>query len=166
MNLNFDNDGVLADFDRHCKAMFGKYPNELEDVELWRLVNQDREAFWSGIPVKDGAHELFAIGAPFNPTIITGCPRNGDIRTEICPVASEHKKKWVATHFGDHIKVITCFSRDKPLHMVQEGDLLVDDMYLNIKRWKKAGGRAIWYQNAEQAISDLKRKLEINNEKS
>ena len=158
MQLFLDKDGVLADFEKHCITLFGKHPKDLEDAELWRLVSQDKEAFWSGIPVKDGAYELLEVAAPLSPKILTGCPRNGDDRTEICPVASSHKKTWVAYHFGEHIPVITCFSRDKPSYITSPEDLLIDDTYLNIKRWKAAGGRAIFYKTVEQSIADLKRK--------
>jgi len=159
MQLFLDNDGVLADFDAHCRTLFGKSPKELGDETLWRLVNQDREGFWSNIPMKDGADELFEVAAPHNPIVLTGCPRNGSDRTEICPVASEHKKLWVAKYFGDHVPVITCFSRDKPSHMTQSQDILVDDTYINIKRWRDSGGIGIFYRDVDQAIHDLKKKL-------
>lgn len=159
MRCYLDLDGVLGDFEAHCRTLFGKNPKELGDETLWKLVNEDREGFWSNIPLKDGAMELFAIAEPYNPTILTGCPRNGDIRTEICPVASDHKKLWVEKYFGEHVPVITCFSKHKADHMYQAKDILVDDTYINIKRWREAGGIGIIYKDVDQAIRDLKQKL-------
>ena len=162
MHIFLDNDGVLADFSNHCKALFGKYPKELADFDLWRLVDQDREAFWADIPVKDGARELFELASPFAPTVLTGCPRdNQSEERKLCPYAVSHKKEWVAKHFGDQVPVITCFSRDKPGFMYNPGDILVDDTYINIKRWRNANGYGIWYQTAFQAINELKKKLGV-----
>jgi hypothetical protein len=160
VKIFLDNDGVLADFDGHCIALFGKSPRELGDVELWRLVNQDASAFWSGIPVMPRAQELIDIARPHGLTILTGCPYDVTDNTRICPIAQAHKPSWIEQHFGPGIPVITCFSRDKPLHMSAPRDILVDDFIVNIKRWQAAGGKTVWYQNADQAIARLKEKLE------
>jgi hypothetical protein len=159
-NVFLDLDGVLGAFDEHVEALWGTGPRQLGDAKLWSLVNQDREAFWSGIPLKAGALELFAAAAPYAPTILTGCPYDVDNKDQICPVASSHKIQWIAKHFGPSVPVITCFSRLKPNHMLTTDDILVDDFIVNIKNWQKAGGRTVWYKTAEQAIEDLKRKLE------
>ena len=163
-----DNDGVLAAFDEHVFDLYGGPPRGLTfdcpergllkgDAALWAHVNQDPEGFWSSIPVKEGAYELFETALPYNPTILTGCPRDG------YDVAAAHKPLWIAEHFGKKygvkVPVITCFSRDKPLHMKNPGDILVDDFIANIKKWQKAGGSTVWYQTADQAVRDLKAKI-------
>ena len=155
MQLFLDKDGVLADFEKHCITLFGKHPKDLGDTELWRLVNQDRETFWSTMPVKDRAYDLVFDITEHDPIVLTGCPRNGDIHHEICPVASSHKKEWVKKNFG--LETITCFAREKPMHMTSLSDVLVDDTYRNVKKWREAGGKAVWYQDYDQAIADLKK---------
>lgn len=156
-HIFYDNDGVLAAFDEHVEELWGATPRELGDEELWARVGET-PTFWSHMPVKAGAYELFEIGLPFGPSILTGCPKTG------YDVAAAHKPEWIDKHFGQKygikIPVITCFSKDKPLHMKNPKDILVDDFIVNIKRWQKAGGTTVWYQNAEQAMADLKRKIE------
>lgn len=152
VNVYLDKDGVLADFDAHVERLFGAPPRVLGDEKLWQCVEATPD-FWETMPVKDRAHDLFAIAAPYKPIILTGCPKTGYER------ASEHKPRWIERHFGSGIQVITCLSRDKPIHMKQPKDILVDDFIVNIKRWQKAGGRTVWYQNADQAIEDLKAKI-------
>jgi len=157
VHIFFDNDGVLAAFDEYVEELWGAGPRELGDEELWRRV-EETPTFWSHMPVKDRAHELFEVGLPYGPTILTGCPRTGFER------AAAHKPEWIDQHFGQRyglkIPVITCLSRDKPLHMKNPKDILVDDFIVNIKRWQKAGGRTVWYRDVDQSIEDLKRKIE------
>jgi hypothetical protein len=153
VNVFLDLDGVLGAFDEHVEALWGAGPRELGDVKLWELVS-GHPPFWIDSPLKPGAQELFDVAAPYNPTILTGCPTTGFDH------AVEQKRLWIDKHFGTHVPVIACLSRDKPLHMTQPKDILVDDFIVNIKRWQKAGGTTVWYQTADQAIADLKRKLE------
>jgi hypothetical protein len=159
MNVFLDCDGVLGNFDAHCVALFGKTPTELGDVELWRLVQEDSAKFWLEMPVMAGAYELMEVAKPHNVTVLTGCPYDVNDRDRICGHAERHKAEWIAAKFGD-VPVITCFSKHKPLHMKAPRDILVDDFIANVKKWQKAGGRTVWYRDAEQAIADLKRKLE------
>lgn len=152
--LRLDNDGVFADFDRHCVDLFGASPNELGEQKLWEKVNEDAHAFWEGIPLMPGALEKWEAFKDYNPTFLTGCPRIG------YDVAAAHKRVWLRRHFGD-VPVITCLSRDKALHMNAPGDVLLDDRHSNIKRWSKAGGIAILYRHGqwEKAIDDVHRAM-------
>jgi hypothetical protein len=141
-HIFLDSDGVLAAFDEHVYAQWGKTCRELGDAELWARV-EDYPNFWLDMPVKDEAYDLFDLVLPFKPTILTGCPATGYDR------AAAHKVEWYAKHFGSkygyEIPVITCRSKDKALHMKAPGDVLVDDFFVNIKRWRAAGGKGVWY---------------------
>lgn len=147
-NLFGDSDGVYADFDGHIKELFGRWPWEMSDEEMWQKAAAHPE-FWSHMPIKEGAEELWEFMKPHNPIILTGCPKSDYERAE------KHKKEWWKKHF-DHDQVITCLSRDKAKHMHAPGDVLVDDMIKNIKRWEKAGGRGVLFKNARDAIDQLK----------
>ena len=151
LHLFLDVDGVMADFDAHVAARFGSGPRELGDERLWRMV-ADRSDFWTDIPLKAGALELWEVAKDHDPIFLTGCPRSDFDR------AAAHKRAWLEAHFGD-VPVITCLSRDKAAHIKAPGDILVDDFIANVKRWEKAGGRAIWYRNPAQGLRDLKRAL-------
>lgn len=151
-HIFLDNDGVLAAFDEHVMNLFGATPRELGDEELWARVGET-PTFWADIPVREGAYELFEIALPHNPSILTGCPASG------YDLAAAHKVEWIAKHFGAkygrEIPVITCRSKDKPVHMKNKGDILVDDFYVNIKRWRAEGGTGIWYQDAAVGREEL-----------
>ena len=144
MHVFVDCDGVLAAFAEHVFQLFGKYPRELPDDAMWDQIIATPE-FWSTMPVKYGAHALWRATHAFHPTVLTGCPKR-DFEH-----AATQKVIWLKRHFGDTVKVITCHGRNKPFYMTGPGDILVDDFPSHVRRWTKAGGRAIHYRTAEQA---------------
>jgi hypothetical protein len=152
MQIFLDSDGVLADFDRHVMEFSGgKTPRQLGNDALWELVNSISD-FWLTMPLMPGANDLMEFSLPHNPIILTGCPRTG------YDVASTQKPIKLGRYFPG-VPVITCLSKEKPLHMKAPGDILVDDMVHNVKRWRNAGGTAILYKSADQAISELRNAL-------
>ena len=156
--LFLDSDGVKADFDSHAENLFGRHPSKIPNDELWELVNADPERFWDGIPLMEGALEMFDTfrNQYENITFLTGCPRDG------YDIAAAHKRVWLRRHFGD-VPVITCLSRDKQLHMNAPGDVLLDDMPRNLKRWEAAGGVAIRYRRGQwrEAIEAVNRAMNV-----
>ena len=149
MQLFVDSDGVLAHYNRNVVNFFGKHPRDVSTEELWLLVNSEPN-FWPSMPIKDGAKKLWEFLKPYNPIVITGCPKD-DYEN-----AAKHKTEWIKKTFGDHVQVITCLAKDKQNHMIAPGDILIDDFKSNIKRWNKAGGRGIWFRNVDQAIAEFK----------
>lgn len=143
-----DLDGVMADFEKGYEIMYGHHPHTKQDRDMWRTINSNPN-HWDSLPIMPGAMRLWAVLAPFEPTILTGCPSGG------YKVASEGKRGWCAREFGPHVPVITCMSRDKQKHMVNAGDILIDDMSKNCKRWVEAGGVAIQHKNAADTIAAL-----------
>lgn len=147
-HLFIDSDGVFADFDEHIHQLFGVYPRQMNDAEMWRRANA-HPSFWDDMPLMPGAHEFFDAIKHVRPTVLTGCPKSDYDR------AASAKLAWWKRHFG-HEQVITCLSRDKALHMKNPGDWLVDDMSKNTKRWAAAGGQFIRYTgNWQMAIRIL-----------
>ncbi len=154
MKVFCDSDGVLKNFDKHFLDMFGMRHEGIPDDDMWEMIIPVADEFWLTMPLKYGAHKLWETLKPYNPTILTGCPKS---HFELC---AAHK---VITHkrdFGDDVQIITCLSRDKPLYMEAPGDILIDDMSRNVRRWIKAGGRGVFYRNVEQAITDFKAMVE------
>lgn len=137
-HLFVDSDGVFADFDQHIIDLFGSHPDAMNDDHMWAQANA-REDFWDSMPVKAGGIELWEAIKHVEPTVLTGCPKGDYDR------AAEKKVSWWANGHFAHKKVITCLSRNKALHMRRPGDILVDDMSRNCKRWEAAGGRAYRY---------------------
>lgn len=154
--LFVDLDGVVAAFDEHVESLFGFRPGDpkVSDAEMWAYIETE-PTFWLDIPVKWGAEALFEVVKPHNPIFLTGVPLgvNGER-------AHAQKPAWVKRHFGDW-PVITTKSRLKQTHMKAPGDILVDDRWRVLKKWKEAGGVAVHYRDAYQAIADLKKALGI-----
>ncbi|HEY0757831.1 MAG TPA: hypothetical protein VGD59_01095 [Acidisarcina sp.] len=144
-----DCDGVLADFDSLAIDVFGRHPREAQDLlgtaEFWRLIQLHGE-FYRDLPIMAGAIELYEAVAHLNPIILTGCPRGG--------WSEPQKVAWAAHHFPG-VRIITCPSKDKYLHMLNAGDVLVDD-YLRYKDlWLAAGGVFVHHVSAEVSIHRL-----------
>ena len=155
MQTFVDCDGVIAYFNKNVVNFFNQHPAELKTEDMWQLINAE-SGFWPAMPVKDGAERLWAALAPYNQIVITGCPKDN------YDAAAAHKVDWVKQHFGQNVRVITCLAKDKQNFMTAPGDILIDDFKSNIKRWIKAGGRGIWFHDADQAIADFKAMVEEN----
>lgn len=135
-----DSDGVFADFDLHVKTIFGKSPREFGgDQNMWAAITA-HEPFWETMPVMEGSVAFWNAVKHLSPIVLTGCPKTN------YEGAASAKRAWWQKHFG-HFDVITCLSRDKATHMKAPGDILIDDMSKNIKRWEAAGGIGIFHRH-------------------
>lgn len=158
-----DVDGVIADFDGWCEELWNagsrdlkcrdEHGNDLNgDAALWWHVDREPR-FWLDMPIKGGAQELIEIARPYGAGFLTGCPRQGYDR-------AEREKRVKLQTVAPDLHVITCLSRNKMLHMQEPGDILVDDMVGNIRKWEKAGGTPVFYKTHKQAVADLKSAIE------
>lgn len=148
--LFLDCDGVLADFDRASKKLFGMPPRQAEKRmgtrQFWSRIHRQK-TFYRNLPLKPDARELFAAVAHLHPIILTGCPIGG--------WAEPQKLEWAAEHFPG-TEIITCMSREKYLHL-RPGDVLVDDYLKYRYRWEEAGGIFIHHTSASSTIAALER---------
>lgn len=149
-----DGDGVLANFDKGFTDRFGCEMKGLK-VEVWQQMIADTNgAFFDELPLMPDAMTYWEAILPYKPAILTGAPRIG------YELAAEAKRKYYERHLGESyramhgedLQVIVCLSRDKALHMVQPGDLLIDDMVHNLKKWEKSGGQGIYYKTTRQVL--------------
>jgi hypothetical protein len=144
-----DSDGVYAHFDEQVERMFGLPPSKLNDDHMWSMIYDNRKEFWTTMPLTPDALELWEFMRPFNPIVLSGCPKGH------FDEASEWKKEWWLENFEwEH--VITCPAKEKPLHIKNAGDVLADDFVVNVKRWQKAGGIGVLHKNVPDTIERLK----------
>jgi hypothetical protein len=140
-----DCDGVLADFDTAAIRIFGQHPQQAEDelgtVEFWRRLREHGRFFYD-LPVLADGLELYEAIAHLHPIILTGCPAGG--------WAEPEKFAWPGRHFPT-VKMITCRSRDKRLHM-KAGDILIDDFLKYRHLWEEAGGIFIRHISAKGSL--------------
>jgi hypothetical protein len=149
MRIACDLDGVLGDFKRHVLDVTG-FDIRRHSIDLiWPKVATVAD-FWLTMPVKYRAHDLWEVIQPYDPVILTGCPQS------MYDVAAAQKTIWAKQHFGQDVGVITCLTRNKTQHLLHPQDILIDDFNSTVRRWRKAGGRAVHFRDPDQAISDLR----------
>ena len=156
--LFLDLDGVFANFEQHYLDIFGHIHNSISDWKMWRNVNSN-ENWWTTMLKFEYFDDMWNELKIYNPTIITGCPKTN------YEEASIGKKIWAKEHFDENVPVITCLSKDKPLFMKNKGDILIDDMEKNCKRWNEAGGVAIqFFPENWKSVVDTIHEIMNNNE--
>jgi hypothetical protein len=146
--INIDLDGVLVDFERGFEMFYGQHPKKVSEPEMWKIIEANVD-HWHDLPAMPGALQLWAYVAQYNARVITGCPKTG------YKTAEAGKRAWIAREMGQHVPVVTCLSRDKPQFMANPGDILIDDMTKNIRRWEEAGGVGIHHTEAKLTIAKL-----------
>lgn len=146
--LFLDSDGVLFDFNAHVLRLSGGISaDRLGDEPLWALVATIPD-FWLSMPLLPWAEALVAATRPWQPRVLTGCPRNG------YALAVTQKTAVFARYFPG-LEVITCLTREKTNYLTAPGDVLLDDRQKNIRRWAKAGGTPVRFRRFDQAVADL-----------
>lgn len=142
-----DCDGVLADFDGHCEAVFGEKPVREEGETKDRLKAQMRAhgSFYRDLPLKSDAMRLYEALAHANPVILTGCPEGG--------WAEPQKVAWAAEHFPG-VPILTCRSSQKYKH-ARHYSLLIDDYLKYAGLWRDAGGIFLHHKDTERTLATL-----------
>jgi hypothetical protein len=146
--LYCDMDGVLADFNAHHRAIFGK--DRERHSGGWEEIRETAPTFYRDMPAMPDMPLLWQAIAPLLPIILTGSPPS-------IAVASNHKIDWKNAHplLGERTPIICCRTRDKALYC-RPGDLIIDDNEdrADIERWEKAGG--VWVLHKDAASTILK----------
>lgn len=147
VQLFLDLDGVLADFDSHYEAVFGKRPNKVDGTVDWAAVREKGDFFLRMPPMSDMT-VLWNGVKHLNPIVLTGVPIS-------VPEAPENKRAWVRKHLGRHVDVWCCRSSEK-WRRANEGDILVDDWEKYRDLWIKRGGRWVTHRKAWRTLHDLR----------
>lgn len=145
--IYIDLDGVLSNFDKKVIEIFGKSPKEIPVKELWKRLSQEKD-FYANLEWMPGGKKIWNYVKKYNPEVLTGVPLGN--------WAQRQKRSWCLKHLGSNVVVHTVFARDKK-NFAAPNHILIDDTERNIREWQEAGGVAIHYKNAEQAIHELKK---------
>ena len=147
--LFLDCDGVLADFDRGARSLFGMSAKDYLAARgvgnFWKRLAAAPDFYFSLEPLPD-AHRLVDAVRHLDPSILTGLP--------IGKWAEPQKRAWAEAHFPG-LPVITCFARDKHRHGLA-GDVLVDDSLRLAAAWEEMGGTFVHHENAERSLAALR----------
>lgn len=151
--IYLDLDGVMADFDAHFPAVFGQDHRSMEDNVMWAMIDS-HPSYFRDMPVCPGALAFFDEIAPFEPIILTACPRTN------YAIAARQKREWVREHLSSDIMVLPVMGgANKPLFMHAPGDILIDDHERNTRVWRQAGGVPILHRDFDMTRLLLERAL-------
>ena len=154
-----DLDGVVFDFDGTFERKFGVHPSIYKDNKkrIWQTIAAEHN-FFSEMDLMPGAVDLFyqavywAEESNEKLNILTACPHSA-----FAHVAAQ-KRLGLSKRFhqSEWFMIPTWGSETKPQYMHAPGDVLIDDWRKNTEAWAAAGGRSIKYENAAQAIAELR----------
>lgn len=150
-----DNDGVKADFEGSFLSRFGKRFDDFHIGIAWKQINSVPD-FYEKLPLMPDVEIYWNAIKGTKPEILTGC------HTQNYELHEAGKHKWHANNhffpdgsvFLRDTKMNVCRTKDKPMYLVNPGDILCDDHVKNGKKWVAAGGIYVRYKNARQAATD------------
>ena len=150
-----DLDGVMADLDKHVKAITGKTFLQLratgtgftEFVENER--KQGHSVFDQLDPMPD-AHVLWSYIEKYRPDILTatGVPKEE---------ATAEKVRWVFNNLDGFKNIYTVRSGAQKARYAAPNHILIDDRDKSIIPWRAAGGIGIQHVSAVDTINQLKK---------
>ena len=146
---------VWNDFDNSSELSDGS--QAIYDI----LNNQDYEErlrFWTYLPMKSDASELWRYITPLEPTILSAPWKlpNG----ELDKACIQGKKNWISRHNLNAKDVI--ITPEKQVH-ASPSHILIDDMDRYIEPWSKAGGIPIKHTDTKSTIKRLEDLLKNKN---
>ena len=140
--LFVDLDGVLVNFTKGVQKLTGKNFADWPKSEMFAAINKDPN-FFRNLEWMENGRELWEKLKQYDPEILTGLPRG--------KTAAAQKRDWCAEEIGPHVKVHTCWARDKWKKVDRSiKSILIDDLFFffseeNCKAWSEAGGYSILY---------------------
>ena len=158
--IYLDMDGVVANFNKRFKDLSGLLPDQFIEKNgknaFWELIDEKHKvAFWRGIEIMPGAEKLVNFVSQYPYEMLTA----PSTKKQSVIGKSLWIKDKVGTLYPSQPKVTYRSAKEK--HNVKpeltKFDILIDDKKSTIDRWDAKGGTAIFYQNADQVINDLKK---------
>lgn len=152
--INFDMDGVVADFDTFASDLLEREVNWNHDItkDEWTKLAAVPN-FYQKLPVMENSVQFvknvqrlvedlrqftrgqFQVGIRF----LTAIPKRSSM-----PTSEQDKKIWASVHFPGIPVEIGPYSEDKQ-NWCNPGDVLIDDKKSNIDEWNAKGGIGIYH---------------------
>lgn len=189
MHIFVDLDGVLANFcqaacDLHSSGHmdytimeFGRarlpdgHPFQQLEAGLgvdmptfWEGIQAAGSEFWENMPMLPAARELWDRLNEIHPEQVSILSSPGKYRN--AGLSAKGKYNWVCDHLGEEAAYRTIICPAPRKHYLAKGNLLIDDMDLNVERWDAAGGHAIqWpsmqFHQRHATIADVDRAQQV-----
>lgn len=156
--IYLDLDGVIADFDTYCVQLIGKSLYTFPDSQSgWDALGQYKDDIFINLQPMSDSFELvssvtdIAKNKGYNIGVLTAVPKYGRV-----PFAKKHKMLWLQKHFPSLLSDFNIgpWAEDKQKHCIP-GDILIDDVKLNIAQWDARGGIGIHHTSANNSIGAL-----------
>lgn len=168
MNIYFDMDGVLADFNTATgNAKDLNHPSSelspekrAEKKQFWLNIEQNPD-FWADIPVMKNIKDLLNIAKSKGEIFVlskTPSAKHFVAGQDYVDFVASEKRKWILKKLGnffDNEHIIICDGDKGKLIQPNANDILIDDRPENITEWQLCGGRGIVFMNSIDTIKEL-----------
>jgi hypothetical protein len=148
--IYLDMDGVIADFEKRYKELYGIHPREAENKQKFNAYFDDFIANnnFATLDLMPDAMELInALRKANVPTQILSSTANQERYDEI----SKQKQVWLQTHGITFPQNFVPGKRHKK-NWASPNRIIIDDTKSIIDDWKEAGGIAIWHQDVPSTL--------------
>ncbi|MEE1029925.1 MAG: hypothetical protein UIC65_02790 [Alphaproteobacteria bacterium] len=168
MNIYFDMDGVLADFNTATgNAKDLNHPSSelspekrAEKKQFWLNIEQNH-TFWADIPVMKNIKDLLNIAKSKGEIFVlskTPSAKHFVAGQDYVDFVASEKRKWILKKLGnffDNEHIIICDGDKGKLIQPSKNDILVDDRSENITEWESCGGRGLLFVNSVDTKQEL-----------
>lgn len=159
MKIYLDMDGVLSDFEARYVELFGERPTDVqrrnkEFYDYWETFVKGNN--FATLPRYVGGVELLhALHTEFKdvPVEILSSSGGQKYHEEV----AAQKRQWLRTHGIEYNALVVPGGSKKAEYAKSPWDILIDDTYRNIKRFREAGGTGILHTNAFDTIQKLRK---------
>ena len=168
MNIYFDMDGVLVDFEavtgdvkdlNHPSSELSP-EKRAEKKQFWLNIEQNPD-FWADIPVMENIKDLLNVAKSKGEIFVlskTPSAKHFVAGQDYVDFVASEKRKWILKKLGnffDNEHIIICDGDKGKLIQPSVNDILIDDRPENITEWQLCGGRGIVFMNSIDTIKEL-----------
>lgn len=146
--LFLDMDGVFVDFLGECAR---RNINTKNPHSMWKSINSMEDSIFEIAPKLDWADSLWNMVREFNPTFLTGDPKQDRHR--------QAKRIWLDQHFNYDDVII--YPSSKKQHYAGNGNILIDDSQRNINNWNAAGGHGILFTDLKSTFHEIEKAIKM-----
>ena len=151
--IYLDMDGVIADFTKRYKELYGMHPREAENYKKFNQFFDDFIANdnFATLDLMPGAMDLIqTLKKAHVPTQILSSTANEEKYDAI----SKQKAIWLQKHGIPFTQNFVPGKRHKK-NWATPNRIIIDDTKSIIDDWQQAGGIAIWHQDVPSTLSIL-----------
>jgi beta-phosphoglucomutase-like phosphatase (HAD superfamily) len=152
--IYLDMDGVIADFNKRYKEIYGMLPKEAERHKKFENLFRDaiKNNIFADLDPMPGAMDLIEyLRKASVPTQILSSTARPEVHDEV----AKQKMIWLQKHGITFNPIFVPGKRLKKQYAAPDS-LIIDDTEVVIDDWVGAGGCAIWHKDVPSTINILK----------